>query len=66
MADNDADVTAETSLTSSNKRGLRQQFRDFKTYFSCWRHIKVLFATSTCWFLLSVPTLAATPTQTLS
>lgn len=47
-----SDVAEETSLTRNGKRGLRQQFQDFKEYFSHWKHAKVLFAVSMSWFLL--------------
>lgn len=47
-------VATETSLTSGGGRGLKDQFRDFRVYFSEWRHVKVLFATCACWFLLYV------------
>jgi PHS family inorganic phosphate transporter-like MFS transporter len=46
------DVAKETSLTNHTKRGYAAQWRDFKVYFSEWRHAKVLFATSMSWFLL--------------
>ncbi|KUJ10168.1 MFS inorganic phosphate transporter [Mollisia scopiformis] len=35
-------------------RGLRQQWVDFKEYFSDIRHAKILFATSACWFLFDI------------
>jgi PHS family inorganic phosphate transporter-like MFS transporter len=37
-----------------DKRRLRDQIQDFKTYFSDWKHAKVLFAVSAVWFLLQV------------
>ena len=49
-------VATETSLISGGGRGLKDQFRDFRVYFSEWRHAKVLFATCACWFLLYVQT----------
>ncbi|KIW97786.1 uncharacterized protein Z519_01370 [Cladophialophora bantiana CBS 173.52] len=48
------DVAEETSLKKDGKRGLREQFRDFKVYFSEWKHAKVLFAVSMCWFLFDI------------
>jgi PHS family inorganic phosphate transporter-like MFS transporter len=45
-------VATETSLISGSGRGLGDQFRDFRVYFSEWKHAKVLFATCACWFLL--------------
>ncbi|OAP59226.1 hypothetical protein AYL99_06524 [Fonsecaea erecta] len=47
-------VAEETSLKKDGKRGLRDQFRDFREYFSEWRHAKVLFAVSMCWFLFDI------------
>ncbi|OAL26213.1 hypothetical protein AYO22_04391 [Fonsecaea multimorphosa] len=47
-------VAEETSLKKDGKRGLREQFRDFREYFSEWRHAKVLFAVSMCWFLFDI------------
>jgi hypothetical protein len=48
------DVAKDTSLTSSDKRGLREQFKDFRVYFGCWKHAKALIGTAGCWFLLYV------------
>jgi PHS family inorganic phosphate transporter-like MFS transporter len=45
-------VATETSLTAGSGRGLKDQFRDFRVYFSEWKHAKVLFGTCACWFLL--------------
>ncbi|OCT46997.1 putative inorganic phosphate transporter [Cladophialophora carrionii] len=47
-------VAEETSLKKDGRRGLHEQFRDFKTYFSEWKHAKVLFAVSMCWFLFDI------------
>jgi PHS family inorganic phosphate transporter-like MFS transporter len=45
-------VGTETSLVAGHGRGLKDQFRDFRVYFSEWKHAKVLLATCLCWFLL--------------
>jgi PHS family inorganic phosphate transporter-like MFS transporter len=45
-------VATETGLTAGSGRGLKDQFRDFRVYFSEWKHAKVLFGTYACWFLL--------------
>jgi len=37
---------------SSGSRGVRQQWVEFKEYFSDIKHAKVLFATCMTWFLL--------------
>ncbi|KIW65921.1 hypothetical protein PV04_08135 [Phialophora macrospora] len=47
-------VAEETSLKKDGRRGLHEQFRDFKEYFSQWKHAKVLFAVSMCWFLFDI------------
>ncbi|KAJ9610245.1 hypothetical protein H2200_005022 [Cladophialophora chaetospira] len=47
-------VAEETSLKKDGRRGLYEQFRDFKEYFSQRRHAKVLFAVSMCWFLFDL------------
>ncbi|KAI1432949.1 inorganic phosphate transporter [Xylaria sp. CBS 124048] len=47
-------VANETSVTNINKRGISEQFRDFKEYFSEWRHARVLMATALSWFLFDV------------
>lgn len=44
-----ADVCDENT---GQKRGFKQQWRDFRGYFSQWKHAKVLFATAAAWFLL--------------
>ncbi|RAO71611.1 uncharacterized protein BHQ10_007623 [Talaromyces amestolkiae] len=36
------------------KRGLKHQWRDFRAYFSEWKHAKVLIATSLSWFLYDI------------
>ncbi|BCS21739.1 inorganic phosphate transporter Pho84 [Aspergillus puulaauensis] len=43
-----------TDTEQTDKRGLREQFRDFAVYFSEWKHAKVLFATSASWFLFDI------------
>ena len=45
-------MATETSLASGGRRGLKDQFGDFKVYFSECKHAKVLLATCACWFLL--------------
>lgn len=52
IAEWNLDVAKDTSLTDSNKRGLHEQIQDFREYFGCWKHAKVLFATCMTWFLL--------------
>ncbi|KIX03320.1 uncharacterized protein Z518_06872 [Rhinocladiella mackenziei CBS 650.93] len=47
-------VAEETSLKADGKRGLKQQFQDFREYFSQWKHAKVLFAVSAAWFLFDI------------
>ncbi|EXJ57315.1 hypothetical protein A1O7_07662 [Cladophialophora yegresii CBS 114405] len=43
-------VADETYLKKDGRRGLHEQWQDFKTYFSKWKHVKVLFAfTATPW-----------------
>lgn len=54
LTDWSLDVAGETSLKNDGKRGLNEQFKDFREYFSEWRHAKVLFAVSMSWFLLWV------------
>lgn len=46
------DVSKDAEAEQAEKRGLKEQFRDFAVYFSEWRHAKVLFATLASWFLL--------------
>ncbi|XHF99944.1 hypothetical protein AWENTII_003424 [Aspergillus wentii] len=36
------------------KRGLKEQWNDFRIYFGKWRHAKVLFATAASWFLFDI------------
>ena len=45
-------VATETGLIAKNKRGLGQQFEDFRVYFSDWKHARTLFAVCASWFLL--------------
>jgi PHS family inorganic phosphate transporter-like MFS transporter len=45
------DVAKDTSLIDPTKRNYGTQVREFREYFSEWRHAKVLFATSASWFL---------------
>lgn len=45
-------VAHETGLVGKDKRGLKEQFRDFREYFSNWKHARTLLAVSACWFLL--------------
>lgn len=47
-----SDVSKDRHAEQADKRGLKEQFRDFVVYFSEWKHAKVLFATSASWFLL--------------
>jgi PHS family inorganic phosphate transporter-like MFS transporter len=35
-------VATETGLTAGSGRGLKDQFRDFRVYFSEWKHAKVV------------------------
>ncbi|KAJ5646484.1 hypothetical protein N7490_002856 [Penicillium lividum] len=39
---------------TGQKRGLNQQWRDFREYFGQWRHAKALFATAASWFLFDI------------
>ncbi|KAJ5633648.1 hypothetical protein N7528_001490 [Penicillium herquei] len=41
-------------LVSNNKRGLKDQWNDFREYFGDWRHARTLFATSASWFLFDI------------
>ncbi|KAJ6007755.1 hypothetical protein N7540_011731 [Penicillium herquei] len=41
-------------VVSHNKRGLKDQWRDFREYFGDWKHARTLFATSTSWFLFDI------------
>lgn len=45
-------VARETGLFGKDKRGLGNQFKDFREYFSQWKHARTLFAVSASWFLL--------------
>lgn len=45
-------VATETGLVGKDKRGLKQQFEDFRLYFSNWKHARTLFAVCASWFLL--------------
>lgn len=45
-------VATDTGLVGKDKRGLKQQFRDFREYFSQWKHARTLFAVCASWFLL--------------
>lgn len=45
-------VATDTGLVGKDKRGLKQQFQDFKTYFNDWKHARTLFAVCASWFLL--------------
>ncbi|KIV79366.1 hypothetical protein PV11_06929 [Exophiala sideris] len=47
-------VAAETSLKHDGKRGLHQQWRDFREYFSEWKHAKALFGVCASWFLFDI------------
>lgn len=45
-------VSTNTGLVGKDKRGLGQQFEDFKIYFNNWKHARTLFAVCASWFLL--------------
>lgn len=45
-------VAKDTGLIGADKRGLKQQFQDYRFYFSNWKHARTLFAVSASWFLL--------------
>lgn len=45
-------VATETGLVGENKRGPQTQLKEFREYFSSWKHARTLFAVSACWFLL--------------
>lgn len=47
-------VAKDTGLIGADKRGLKQQFADFRLYFANWKHARTLFAVSAAWFLLYV------------
>ncbi|KAJ5175115.1 uncharacterized protein N7482_000992, partial [Penicillium canariense] len=40
--------------TTGQKRGFKEQWKDFREYFSVLKHAKVLFATATAWFLFDI------------
>ena len=45
-------VATDTGLVGKDKRGLKQQFEDFRVYFKNWKHARTLFAVCASWFLL--------------
>lgn len=45
-------VSTETGLVGKDKRGLGEQLKDFREYFSDPKHARTLFAVSAAWFLL--------------
>lgn len=45
-------VSTDTGLVGKDKRGLKEQFADFRVYFAEWRHAKALFGVCSTWFLL--------------
>jgi len=45
-------VSTETGLVGKDKRGLAEQFKDFREYFANLKHARTLFAVSASWFLL--------------
>lgn len=45
-------VSRDTGLIGKDKRGLGDQFQDFREYFSKWKHARTLFAVCAAWFLL--------------
>ncbi|KAJ5473054.1 hypothetical protein N7530_007055, partial [Penicillium desertorum] len=47
-------VLKETNTEKVDKRGLKEQFRDFAVYFREWKHAKALFTTSASWFLFDI------------
>ncbi|ORX35290.1 major facilitator superfamily domain-containing protein [Kockovaella imperatae] len=47
-------VATETGLRGPNKRGLKEQFEDFRVYFRQPKHARVLFAVSAVWFLFDI------------
>ncbi|KLO16414.1 inorganic phosphate transporter [Schizopora paradoxa] len=53
------DVDAKRTNSDVARRAVvqpkkRTHFREFLTYFSEWRHAKILIGTSMCWFLLDI------------
>lgn len=47
-------VSTDTGLVGKDKRGLKEQFADFRTYFAEWRHARTLFAVCASWFLFDI------------
>jgi hypothetical protein len=47
-----ADVEEKTGAVSGFSQGLHKQWHEFREYFSDIKHVKVLFAACTTWFLL--------------
>ena len=45
-------VATETGLVGKDKRGIKQQFEDFRVYFADWKRARTLFAVCASWFLL--------------
>ncbi|KAH8697400.1 major facilitator superfamily domain-containing protein [Talaromyces proteolyticus] len=43
-----------SNSAAGHKRGLKEQWKDFRIYFSEWKHAKVLFATAASWFLFDI------------
>lgn len=58
-------VAKETSLTAKGKRGLREQFHDFREYFSEWKHARTLIAVSGTWFLFDIAFYGANLNQSI-
>jgi len=42
------------SLVSITQAKVERALGEFSTYFSEWRHIRLLFDTLLCWFLLDI------------
>lgn len=47
-------VSTDTGLVGKDKRGLKEQLADFRTYFSEWKHARTLFAICASWFLFDI------------
>jgi PHS family inorganic phosphate transporter-like MFS transporter len=47
-------VSTDTGLVGEGKRGLKEQFADFRLYFSQWKHARTLFAVCASWFLFDI------------
>lgn len=47
-------VTNDASREGGERRGLGDQFRDFRAYFSTWRHARAFFAVCAIWFLFDI------------